>query len=29
MLRWAAMISYSLLVLLMMVLAGGAGRKWG
>jgi hypothetical protein len=29
MLRWATMIPYSLLVLLMMVLAGGAGRKWG
>lgn len=29
MLRWATMIPYSLLVVLLAVLAGGAGWKWG
>lgn len=29
MLRWATMIPYSLLVVLLAVLVGGAGGKWG
>lgn len=29
MLRWATMIPYSLLVVLLAVLVGGAGYKWG
>lgn len=29
MLRWATMIPYSLLVVLLAVLVGGAGTKWG
>jgi|GEM_PF-4571444 len=29
MLRWATLIPYSLLTLLLLVLAGGAGGKWG
>lgn len=29
MLRWATLIPYSLLVVLLAVLAGGAGNKWG
>jgi hypothetical protein len=29
MLRWATMIPYTLLVIVLLVLAGGAGAKWG
>ena len=29
MLRWATLIPYSLLVILMTVIAGGAGNRWG
>lgn len=29
MLRWATLIPYSLLVVLLAVLVGGAGTKWG
>jgi hypothetical protein len=29
MLRWVTMIPYTLLVVMLLVLAGGAGAKWG
>lgn len=29
MLRWATLIPYSLLIVLLTVLVGGAGGKWG